>query len=222
MLLMPAALASLRPYSRKASQQSTASTDPEGPTKRASFIAVSPKPQPASTTLSPGLTGRVGKMASLWSVKPSTRMCFQRTNFGTRTLFQKSMYWLCARCSGARASTVMTTSRKQTSLVFVRSERVQLLAYCSALITSMQTNGSLPSTHASWPGGIGEEAPGAIDFCEPSFIFTVSRPDTACPTWLTWQLSVPTTGLMHADHRQPGCIFKRPSVKPGRGTTSTP
>ena len=25
----------------------------------------------------------------------STRMCFQRMNFGTRTLFQKSMYWLC-------------------------------------------------------------------------------------------------------------------------------
>lgn len=31
---------------------------------------------------------------------------------------------------------------------------LQALAYCSALSTSMQTNGSLPSTHASCPGGI--------------------------------------------------------------------
>src|SRR4051812_41776982 len=51
-LVSPAALASRRPYSRKPSQQSTASTEPVGPTKRASSIAVSPKPQPASTTLS--------------------------------------------------------------------------------------------------------------------------------------------------------------------------
>lgn len=28
------------------------------------------------------------------------------------------------------------------------------LAYCSALMTSMQTKRSLPSTQASWPGGI--------------------------------------------------------------------
>src|SRR5579862_3705876 len=118
MLPIPAALASLRPYSRKASQQSTASTDPVGPTRRESLMAVSPKPQPASTTLSPGLTGSVGKIASLWSVSPSTRICFQRTNFGTRTLFQKSMYWLCARCSGATASTVIIPSRRQASLVF--------------------------------------------------------------------------------------------------------
>src|SRR5262249_58562276 len=33
MLVTPAALASLRPHSRNASQQSTAKTDPEGPTR---------------------------------------------------------------------------------------------------------------------------------------------------------------------------------------------
>ena len=94
MLLIPAALASCRPNSRKPSQQSIASTEPVGPTILASLMAVSPKPQPTSTTLSPGLTRRVGKIASLCSVNPSTMMCFQRTNFGTRTSFQKSTYWL--------------------------------------------------------------------------------------------------------------------------------
>src|SRR3974390_416058 len=97
MLLIPAALASLRPNSRKASQQSTAKTDPEGPTNLDSLIAVSPKPQPASTTLSPALTDNVGKIASLCSVKPSPMLYFQRTNFGTSTLFQKSMYSLRCR-----------------------------------------------------------------------------------------------------------------------------
>lgn len=32
-------------------------------------------------------------------------------------------------------------------------------AYCSALITSMPTNGSAPSTHASWPGGMVYDIP---------------------------------------------------------------
>jgi hypothetical protein len=53
------------PYSRKPSQQSTASTEPVGPTRRASSIAVSPKPQPASITLSPLPTCNDGKIFSL-------------------------------------------------------------------------------------------------------------------------------------------------------------
>ena len=64
-LPIPAARASRRPYSRKPSQQSTASTEPVGPTRRASSIAVSPKPQPASITLSPLLTCNDGKIFSL-------------------------------------------------------------------------------------------------------------------------------------------------------------
>src|SRR5215475_7419355 len=81
MLVTPTALAPLRPNSRNASQQSTAKTDPEGPTRRANLIAVSPKPQPASITLSPSFTGKLGKIASLWRVRPSTRMCFPADEF---------------------------------------------------------------------------------------------------------------------------------------------
>src|SRR4029079_370152 len=42
------------------------------------------------------------------------------------------------------------------------------------------------------------------------------------PTWCTWQLSVPTTGLMHSDQRQPGSIVNRAAVvSPPIRTTST-
>ena len=40
--------------------------------------------------------------------------------------------------------------------------RSQPFAYTSALITSMPTNGSSPSTHASWPGGMVYDIPGRI------------------------------------------------------------
>src|SRR5947207_1839185 len=46
-------------------------------------------------------------------------------------------------------------------------------------------------------------------------------PDTITPTWCAWHESVPTTGLMHSDHRQPGSTFKRPALMPARSTTST-
>src|SRR5690348_15306671 len=63
-------------------------------------MAVSPKPQPTSRTLSPSLTGSDGKIASLWWVSPSTRTCLNLMNFGTRMSFQKSTYWaLCTFAS---------------------------------------------------------------------------------------------------------------------------
>src|ERR671911_18585 len=37
----------------------------------------------------------------------------------------------------------------------------------------------------------------------------------------TWQLSVPTTGLMHSDHRQPGWNVYRPIWPPATFTSST-
>src|SRR5215217_2034821 len=46
------------------------------------------------------------------------------------------------------------------------------------------------------------------------------RPDTAYPTCEFWQASVPTTGLMHSDQRQPGAKVNRPMVKPSSRTTS--
>ncbi len=94
-------------------------------------------------------------------------------------------------------------------------------AYCSALITSMPTNRSFPSTHASCPGGIVYESPATMFFCVPSFIRTVRHPETAYPTCEAWQDSVLTTGFMHSDQRQPGSRFKRLRVNPSKRTTST-
>src|SRR6478609_327490 len=39
--------------------------------------------------------------------------------------------------------------------------------------------------------------------------------------WSTWHESVPTTGLMHSDHRQPGRNVNRPTSASPRRTTST-
>src|SRR5450759_3404293 len=98
----PSLAASFLPYSRNASQQSSPTTLLFRPTRRASFMAVSPKPQPISRTLSPSLTGNDGKIASLWWVSPSTKMCLYLMNFGTRISFQKSTYWaLCTFASTA-------------------------------------------------------------------------------------------------------------------------
>src|SRR5438477_3768469 len=47
------------------------------------------------------------------------------------------------------------------------------------------------------------------------------RPLTTTPTWRAWQLSPPTTGLMHSDHRQPGCAVSRAALALPRSTTST-
>ena len=53
------------------------------------------------------------------------------------------------------------------------------LAYCSALMTSMPTKGWLPSTHASWPGGIVYDSPAVIVCSVPSWSRTVIDPETA-------------------------------------------
>src|SRR3954454_726577 len=47
------------------------------------------------------------------------------------------------------------------------------------------------------------------------------RPVTTTPTWRARQLSVPATGLMHSDHRHPGCIVKRATWTSPRRTMST-
>src|SRR4051794_1327499 len=46
-------------------------------------------------------------------------------------------------------------------------------------------------------------------------------PEMITPTWWAWHESVPTTGLMHSDQRQPGSSFSRPALMPVRSTTST-
>ena len=56
-LVNPAASASARPASMKAPQQSRPTTEPAGPTRRASSIAVSPQPHPTSSRLSPLWSG---------------------------------------------------------------------------------------------------------------------------------------------------------------------
>ena len=61
----PAAAASLRAVSRNTAQQSMPSTDPDGPTRCASWIAVSPNPQPTSSTLSPSRTFSDGNILAL-------------------------------------------------------------------------------------------------------------------------------------------------------------
>src|ERR1700680_1990571 len=55
----------------------------------------------------------------------------------------------------------------------------QGFAYSSALMTSIPTNGSLPSTHASCPGGMVYDIPGPIVILEPSLLWTFLWPDTA-------------------------------------------
>src|SRR5689334_8612386 len=45
------------------------------------------------------------------------------------------------------------------------------------------------------------------------------RPDTTYPRCAAWQLSVPTTGLMHSDHRHPGCAVSRATAADPRCTT---
>src|SRR3954451_7149579 len=47
------------------------------------------------------------------------------------------------------------------------------------------------------------------------------RPDPTTPTWRSWQLSVPATGLTHSDHFQPGSNANLPAVVSPIRTTST-
>src|SRR5688572_7852409 len=75
-----------------------ARTEPLGPTRLASSMAVSPKPHPTSTTLSPVLTLRPGITLALCSDNPPTRMCRNFENLGTRTVFQNSTEELIGAC----------------------------------------------------------------------------------------------------------------------------
>src|SRR5688572_33175032 len=90
MLEILASRASLHPYSRNGLQQSIPRTEPLGPTRLASSMAVSPNPHPMSTTWSPSLTLREAKIFALWRDNPPTMMCLYFENFGTRMVFQKS------------------------------------------------------------------------------------------------------------------------------------
>ena len=46
-------------------------------------------------------------------------------------------------------------------------------------------------------------------------------PEMTTPTCRAWQLSPPTIGLMHSDHRHPGCAVMRAAFTPPRSTTSS-
>ena len=46
-------------------------------------------------------------------------------------------------------------------------------------------------------------SPALISTSVPSSCRTAIRPEWTTPTWRAWQLSVPTTGLMHSDQRHP-------------------
>src|ERR1043166_3975539 len=47
------------------------------------------------------------------------------------------------------------------------------------------------------------------------------EPETTAPRWSAWQLSPPTTGLMHSDHFHPGCAVIRPTRFPSMLTISS-
>jgi hypothetical protein len=73
-------------------------------------------------------------------------------------------------------------ARKRGRAELTVSRYVVAFAYCSALMTSMPTNGSPPSTQASWPGGIVYDSPALMLFSVPSSRRTLIRPETAYPT----------------------------------------
>jgi hypothetical protein len=88
-----------------------------------------------------------------------------------------------------------------------RHPRAYVCAVCDS--NSYPTKGSSPTTHASWPGAMKYASPGPISASVPSSCTTCMRPAITAPTCLAWQLSVPATGLMHSDQRQPGCAVSR-------------
>src|SRR5215218_8660439 len=81
---------------------------------------------------------------------------------------------------------------------------------------SKATQGSLPTIHASWPGGATNTSPGPKSNSKPSSITRCIRPDSMYPLWCTSQLSVPAMGLTHSDHFQPGSNVALPNtMSPG-------
>src|SRR6201987_2854551 len=85
----------------------------------------------------------------------------------------------------------------------------------------MTTTGSLPTTHASWPGGKSDTSPGPNSSSLPSSIRTRRRPEMWHCRGGAWQLSVFTIGFTQADHFHPGCSVARPNVTPPNVTSST-
>ena len=89
-----------------------------------------------------------------------------------------------------------------------------------ALVHSIVTHGSSPTTQASCPGGISKIESGGMSSDSPSSMRTCRTPETECPRWWTWQLGVPIVGARSTDHRQPGLQCDRPTVVSARLTTS--
>ncbi|HKN88815.1 MAG TPA: hypothetical protein VJ622_00915 [Acidimicrobiia bacterium] len=71
------------------------------------------------------------------------------------------------------------------------------------------------------PGAIRYTVPGMMSPVDPSSCWMCRLPDTTYPTCSTWHESVPTTGLMHVDQRQPGWNVNRPTSPSPTLTTST-
>src|ERR1043165_1773861 len=85
----------------------------------------------------------------------------------------------------------------------------------------MPTYGSWPTIHASCPGGIDATSPGPISISFPSSILMAICPEMVYTRWETSQLSVPTIGLTHSDHFQPGWKVARMTWTPPKLSTST-
>src|SRR4051812_11525560 len=64
-------------------------------------------------------------------------------------------------------------------------------------------------------------SPAPISPSVPSSCATCILPDWTTPTCRTWHRSVPTTGLTHSDHFQPGSKVRRAAVLAPILTTST-
>src|SRR6476619_1636607 len=63
--------------------------------------------------------------------------------------------------------------------------------------------------------------PGPISSSEPSSCVMCIVPLWTTPTCRIWQLSVPATGLMHSDQRQPGSSSRRAALVSPMRTMST-
>src|ERR1043165_6883230 len=85
----------------------------------------------------------------------------------------------------------------------------------------MPTYGSWPTIHASCPGGIDATSPGPISISFPSSILMAICPEMVYTRWETSQLSVPTIGLTHSDHFQPGWKVAHMTWTPPKFRTST-
>ena len=83
---------------------------------------------------------------------------------------------------------------------------------------SSATQGSLPTTHASWPGPISNASPGRTVISWPSALHIANCPDRTYPMWAAESLPVcrPTC----RDHRHPGRYSPRPIATDLRTTAA--